>query len=60
MFKYVFRFTNAEKAIYKKVLWVAGGLLLFLVMLDASALGLVLFFGLGWYAKEKYEVRKKG
>lgn len=60
MFKYVFRFTEVEKSIYKKVLWVVGGVLLFLVMLDASALGLIAFFALGWYAKEKYEIRKKG
>ena len=60
MFKYVFRFTEVEKSIYKKVLWVVGGVLLFLVMLDASALGLIVFFALGWYAKEKYEIRKKG
>jgi hypothetical protein len=59
MFKYVARFTKAEKIIYKKALWVLGGVLLFLVILDASALGLVVFFGLGWYAKQRYEIRKK-
>ena len=57
--KYLTRLSKAEKVIYTKVVWVAGGVLLFLVMLDASALGLALFFGLGWYAKQKYDLKKK-
>jgi hypothetical protein len=57
--KYLTRLSKVEKVIYTKVAWVVGGVLLFLVMLDASALGLVLFFGLGWYAKQKYDLKKK-
>jgi hypothetical protein len=57
--KYLTRLSKVEKVVYTKVAWVAGGVLLFLVMLDASALGLVLFFGLGWYAKQKYDLKKK-
>ncbi len=60
MFKYVFRLTQTEKVVYKKALWIVGAVLLFLAMLNTSALGLVVCFGLGWYAKEKYEIRKKG
>jgi cell division protein FtsL len=57
--KYLTRLSKVEKVIYTKVAWVVGGVLLFLVMLDASALGLALFFGLGWYAKQKYDLKKK-
>ena len=57
--KYLTRLSKVEKVIYTKVAWVVGGVLLFLVMLDASALGLALFFGLGWYAKSKYDLKKK-
>ena len=57
--KYLTRLSKVEKVVYTKVAWVVGGVLLFLVMLDASALGLALFFGLGWYAKQKYDLKKK-
>jgi len=33
--------------------------LLVVIMIDASALGLALFFGFGWYAKSKYDLKKK-
>ena len=57
--KYITRMTKVEKIIYKKIAWVVGAVLLVVVILDASALSLVLFFGLGWYAKQKYDLKKK-
>ena len=58
-FKYATKLTKAEKIIYTKIGWVVVGVLLFVVMIDASALGLALFFGFGWYAKSKYDLKKK-
>ena len=58
-FKYAYRTTKVEKVVYKKLALVAGVVLLIMIMIDASALGLVLFFGLGWYAKQKYDLKKK-
>ena len=58
-FKYAYRTTKVEKIVYKKLALVAGVVLLIMIMIDASALGLVLFFGLGWYAKQKYDLKKK-
>lgn len=58
-FKYAYRTTKIEKVVYKKIAWIIGAVLLIMIMIDASALGLILFFGLGWYAKEKYDIKKK-
>jgi hypothetical protein len=58
-FKYAYRTTKVEKIFYKKIALVVGAVLLIMIMLDASALSLALFFGLGWYAKQKYELKKK-
>ena len=58
-FKYAYRTTKLEKIIYKKIALVVIAVLFIMIMIDASALGLVLFFGLGWYAKQKYDLKKK-
>jgi UPF0716 family protein affecting phage T7 exclusion len=58
-FKYAYRTTKIEKIIYKKIALVVGAVLLIMIMINASALGLALFFGLGWYAKQKYDLKKK-
>jgi hypothetical protein len=58
-FKYAYRTTKIEKIFYKKIALVVGAVLLIMIMINASALGLALFFGLGWYAKQKYDLKKK-
>jgi hypothetical protein len=58
-FKYAYRTTKIEKIVYKKIALVVGAVLLVVIMIDASALGLALFFGFGWYAKSKYDLKKK-
>lgn len=57
--KYFFKTHPAERYIYKRVGYVAGAVLLFVLLLDASALGLVVFFAIGWYAREKYDFKQK-
>ena len=43
----------------KKALRIFGAILLMCIVFQANALGLILFFALGWYAKSKYDLKQK-
>lgn len=57
--KYAVKLHPVEKITYKYVLYALGVVLLFLLLLDASALGLIVFFAIGWYAKSKFDLKQK-
>jgi hypothetical protein len=57
--KYLLHLHPAERRAYKIIAYVIGAVLLFVLLLDASALGLIVFFAMGWYAKSKYDLKQK-
>ena len=57
--KYLTHLHPAEKVAYKYALYAFGAVMLFLLLLDASALGLIVFFAIGWYAKSKFDLKQK-
>jgi hypothetical protein len=57
--KYLVHLHPAEKITYKYALYALGAVVLFVMLLDASALGLIVFFAIGWYAKSKFDLKKK-
>lgn len=57
--KYLYTLTMFEKVFYRNLVIVVGAVLLVVLLVQTSALGIGLAFGLGWYANQKYELKKK-
>jgi hypothetical protein len=57
--KYLTHLHPVERRAWKLIAYVVGAVMLFMLLLDASALGLIVFFAIGWYAKSKYDLKQK-
>ena len=58
--KYVVRLTAFEKVLYKNITIVIGAIVLLVLLSQTSALAILLAFGIGWFANQKYELKTKG
>ena len=55
----LYTYLNEREKKMKKALRITGAVFLMCIVFQANALGLILFFGLGWYAKSKFDLKQK-
>ena len=48
-----------EREKMKKAIRITGAVLLVCIVFQSNALGMILFFAIGWYAKSKYDLKEK-
>ena len=56
---YTYTNNNEREMKMKKAIRIIGAVLLVCIVFQSNALGMILFFAMGWYAKSKYDLKPK-